>query len=191
MSSLKKSLQGREQSRRNELITKLSAHIRKAPLKKKSVAKCHPGDGFFLSSADQIFWNKIVMMHDGSLPEVTPFQRKVYVLCSRIPPGKVTTYGAMAQVLVSSARAVGQALRHNPYAPLVPCHRVIASTFYIGGFQGQWGSESPTVGLKVELLRKENVVITDGFVHANHCMQDPTIIAALPLPLQEVSTTSH
>mmetsp|Transcript_7876 Transcript_7876/g.16102 ORF Transcript_7876/g.16102 Transcript_7876/m.16102 type:complete len:86 (+) Transcript_7876:104-361(+) len=41
---------------------------------------------------------------------------------------KVSTYGTLAKELGSSARAVGQALRRNPFAPGVPCHRVVAAT---------------------------------------------------------------
>jgi methylated-DNA-[protein]-cysteine S-methyltransferase len=54
-----------------------------------------------------------------------------------VPPGQVTTYGTLAQALGrGSARAVGQALRRNPYAPEVPCHRVIAADLRLGGFHG-------------------------------------------------------
>lgn len=83
-------------------------------------------------------------------PTVTPFQKKVYAAASKIPPGipletnislietgYVSTYGAIAQVLgCKSAQAVGQALRRNPFAPTVPCHRVISADLCIGGFFG-------------------------------------------------------
>lgn len=52
---------------------------------------------------------------------------QVYAVTSRIPKGQVTSYGAVAARLNSSARAVGQALRRNPFAPDVPCHRVVKS----------------------------------------------------------------
>jgi len=51
---------------------------------------------------------------------ITAFQRRVYALTQEIPKGYVTTYGAMAQMLNSSPRAVGQALKRNPFAPTVP-----------------------------------------------------------------------
>ncbi|KAF8415326.1 DNA binding methylated-DNA--cysteine S-methyltransferase, partial [Boletus edulis BED1] len=45
-----------------------------------------------------------------------------------IPCGRVTTYGGFCLALgMGSPRSVGSALRHNPFAPFVPCHRVIAS----------------------------------------------------------------
>ena len=65
--------------------------------------------------------------------------------CSRIPLGRVSTYGNLADFLGSSPRAVGNALRRNPYFPIVPCHRVVASSFQLGGFHGSWGAASPEV----------------------------------------------
>jgi methylated-DNA-[protein]-cysteine S-methyltransferase len=59
--------------------------------------------------------------------KVTPFQERVYTLLKQIPEGKITSYAAMARTLKSSPRAVGGALRNNPFAPEVPCHRCIAA----------------------------------------------------------------
>jgi methylated-DNA-[protein]-cysteine S-methyltransferase len=65
----------------------------------------------------------------------TAFEMKVYNACSLVPKGRVTTYGAIARKLKSKAyRAVGSALNKNPYAPKVPCHRVVSSDGGIGGF---------------------------------------------------------
>ncbi len=88
------------------------------------------------------------------------FADKVYDLCKRIPKGKVSTYGAIAKTLNSSPRAVGQALRFNPYAPIVPCHRVVASDGRIGGFMGK--VEGKTIEKKISLLEKEGVRVLDG-----------------------------
>ncbi|EHK20780.1 uncharacterized protein TRIVIDRAFT_49803 [Trichoderma virens Gv29-8] len=68
---------------------------------------------------------------------VTQFQEKVYVLLLQIPKGRVTTYGAIARALKTSPRAVGNALRNNPFAPDVPCHRCVGSTGFITGFDGE------------------------------------------------------
>ncbi|KAJ4518918.1 hypothetical protein HRR75_002593 [Exophiala dermatitidis] len=68
---------------------------------------------------------------------ITEFQEKVYSLVLLIPPGQVTTYAAVAKALNTSPRAVGGALRCNPFWPTVPCHRVIASDGSLGGFFGQ------------------------------------------------------
>jgi methylated-DNA-[protein]-cysteine S-methyltransferase len=88
---------------------------------------------------------------------VTEFQKKVYALTKKVPRGKVTTYSAIAKKLKSSPRAVGQALRVNPFAPVVPCHRVVKSNGSIGGFDGE------TCGKKIEekirMLKKEGVEV--------------------------------
>lgn len=72
--------------------------------------------------------------------------------------GKVTTYAAIAAVLASAPRAVGQALRNNPFAPIVPCHRIISSQRTTGGFSGEAEErQGEQVQRKIELLRKEGV----------------------------------
>ena len=92
----------------------------------------------------------------------TAFERRVYDACSAIPRGSVSTYGALAAQLASSARAVGQALRRNPYAPRVPCHRVVCADRRLGGFSGAWGDASPEVRRKRALLESEGVALEDG-----------------------------
>ncbi len=80
---------------------------------------------------------------------------------STIPKGKVTTYRLIAKKLDTKAyRAVGNACRNNPYAPRVPCHRVVKSDGTIGGFAGKMSGK--TVQRKAELLRKEGVQVKDG-----------------------------
>jgi methylated-DNA-[protein]-cysteine S-methyltransferase len=59
---------------------------------------------------------------------VTKYQERVYTALQQIPEGRITSYAAMAKALGSSPRAVGGALRVNPFAPEIPCHRCIAST---------------------------------------------------------------
>jgi O-6-methylguanine DNA methyltransferase len=59
---------------------------------------------------------------------LSAFRLRVYAYCQLVPAGQVTTYGALALAVgCKSSRAIGNALRHNPYAPRVPCHRVIRS----------------------------------------------------------------
>jgi methylated-DNA-[protein]-cysteine S-methyltransferase len=71
----------------------------------------------------------------GSLPE---FTRKVLRLCSRIPSGSVRTYGqlAVAAGRPGAARSVGQAMAANPLPLVIPCHRVVRSGGFIGGYTG-------------------------------------------------------
>ena len=87
---------------------------------------------------------------------LTVFQRRVYDALREVPAGRVTTYRLLARRIgCGSARAVGGALRRNPFAPEVPCHRVIASDGTVGGFQGR--REGPAIRRKLELLRGEGV----------------------------------
>lgn len=89
------------------------------------------------------------------------FDEKVWQLMKRIPKGKVTTYALIAKKLNTKAyRAVGNACRKNPYAPVVPCHRVVRSDGTIGGFGGK--TSGKTVERKTQLLRKENVKVKNG-----------------------------
>lgn len=89
----------------------------------------------------------------------TKFQERVYRECSKIPKGKVSTYNSIAKKLKSSPRAVGQALRRNPYAPKVPCHRVIKSDGTLGGYDGKINN-----GKKIKMLKSEGVMIKDDKV---------------------------
>lgn len=87
---------------------------------------------------------------------VTPFAQRVYDQVSLVPSGKVTTYAELARVLdCASAQAIGQALKRNPFAPEVPCHRVIRSDRTIGGYAGQTGGEK--LAEKIKLLKSEGV----------------------------------
>ena len=86
----------------------------------------------------------------------TDFQRSVYMALCQVPRGKVTTYQSLAKAIgCKSNQAVGQALRRNPYAPAVPCHRVVKTDRSLGGFGGQrTGSK---IDDKIRLLQKEGV----------------------------------
>ncbi|EPS43261.1 hypothetical protein H072_2729 [Dactylellina haptotyla CBS 200.50] len=98
---------------------------------------------------------------------ITEYQKKVYALLLQIPPGKITTYAHLSAALASSPRGVGTALRRNPYAPDVPCHRVIATTGYVGGFMGDWNDAPSGVNIekKLDLLKDEGVEFDQkGFI---------------------------
>uniref|UniRef100_A0A061R3A8 Methylated-DNA--protein-cysteine methyltransferase n=1 Tax=Tetraselmis sp. GSL018 TaxID=582737 RepID=A0A061R3A8_9CHLO len=87
----------------------------------------------------------------------TPFEARLYEACAQVPAGRVTTYGALAELLGSSPRAVGQALRRNPFAPKVPCHRVVAAGGSLGGFNGAKSADSPQLKKKCAMLAAEGV----------------------------------
>lgn len=92
---------------------------------------------------------------------LTPFQERVLAAVSMIPRGRVMTYAGLAQAIgCGSPRAVGQALKRNPYAPRVPCHRVIAADLGPGGFQG--AARGRPVAAKLALLAGEGVTFLSG-----------------------------
>ena len=86
----------------------------------------------------------------------TKFQLKVWKYLKTIPKGKIKTYKQVAAAINSpkSARAVANACAKNPYAPKIPCHRVIRSDGALGGYSGRGGIKQ-----KLKLLRSEKVAI--------------------------------
>ena len=86
----------------------------------------------------------------------TKFQIKVWKYLKSIPKGQVKTYKQVAISIKSpkSARAVANACAKNPYAPKIPCHRVIRSDGTLGGYSGRGGIKQ-----KLKLLRSEKVSI--------------------------------
>ena len=85
------------------------------------------------------------------------FSERVLEIAGRIPRGRVSTYREIARALNTRAyRAVGQALKRNPHAPVIPCHRVIKSDGSLGGYRGNETSK------KLRLLKKEGIKIRKG-----------------------------
>jgi methylated-DNA-[protein]-cysteine S-methyltransferase len=80
------------------------------------------------------------------------FHQRVYEVTRRIPPGETLTYGEVARLLgePGAARAVGQALGSNPFAPVVPCHRVLAARSGSGGFSAPGGVDTKLRMLLIE-----------------------------------------
>ena len=86
--------------------------------------------------------------------ELTAFEEECYRLLEQIPKGKVTTYKALAEALGSNgARAVGNACSKNPFAPKIPCHRVVKS-------DGQLGGYAFGINKKAKLLEQEGVSVS-------------------------------
>jgi methylated-DNA-[protein]-cysteine S-methyltransferase len=90
----------------------------------------------------------VVLDLDG-VPE---FNRGVYDIARKIPPGKTMTYGDIAKKLggVELSRDVGQALGHNPCPIVVPCHRVLAAGNKPGGFSANGGVVTKLKMLEIE-----------------------------------------
>lgn len=87
------------------------------------------------------------------------FSTQVLQLASRIPKGKVSTYGEVAKALagVRFSRAVGLALNRNPRPVKVPCHRIVCSDGRVGGYAGG-------VPEKIRLLAEEGIIVENGRV---------------------------
>jgi methylated-DNA-[protein]-cysteine S-methyltransferase len=83
---------------------------------------------------------------------VPPFHRRVYDAACKVEPGKTTTYGALAGQIEAqgAARVVGQALARNPFALIVPCHRVISANGRMGGFSANGGEATKRRLLAIE-----------------------------------------
>lgn len=93
---------------------------------------------------------------------ITTFRRQMLTLLCEIPRGRYSTYQAMSDYITKTshktcARAVGSAMRNNPFAPQVPCHRVVAADGTIGGFNGHWGEQGKFASEKHRLLYEEGV----------------------------------
>jgi len=91
------------------------------------------------------------------LDGMTPFQRKVLLELSRLPSGRLITYGGLAKRIgrPRASRAVGQAVGRNPIPLLIPCHRVVAARNGIGGF-------SSGLSLKQKMLKNEGFTVNYG-----------------------------
>ena len=91
------------------------------------------------------------------MKQITEFEKKVYKILKRVPRGNVTIYTELAKAVgrPRAMRAVGNALNKNPYAPEVPCHRVVKSCGSLGGFAS--GERK-----KAELLKKEGIKVVKG-----------------------------
>lgn len=87
---------------------------------------------------------------------VPDLHRRVYESARAIPPGRVLTYGEIASRLgIDNARLIGQALGKNPFAIIVPCHRVVAAGGKLGGFSANGGSMTKRRLLAIEGARRD------------------------------------
>mgnify|MGYP000874512584 CR=1 FL=1 len=86
------------------------------------------------------------------MAQVPPFDRQVYEVARTVPPGQTITYGEIAARLGGKhlAREVGQALSQNPFAIVVPCHRVVAAGGKLGGFSARGGTQTKLRLLAIE-----------------------------------------
>jgi O-6-methylguanine DNA methyltransferase len=81
--------------------------------------------------------------------------KKIYEILMKVPKGRITTYKELGRASGHHQRAVGKLMNVNPYAPRVPCHRVVMSNGSIGGFD-------KNIHKKIALLKKEGVEVKNG-----------------------------
>lgn len=147
---------------------------------KNSILNGVPDDtGVVESSADKYgsrILQNIGLVCEGKDPEfipefvwerLPPFFRRALKVTFTIPKGKVSTYGGVAEGSGAprAARAVGNAEASNPFAPFVPCHRVISSSLSLGGYGG-------SLDVKKAILRREGVVFSGERVR-KECVWKP------------------
>jgi len=118
-------------------------------------------------------------IHDGqdvkarfslALARLPAYTQKVLKATMRIPLGYVASYGLIAQAVGGGPRAVGNVMASNPFAPIVPCHRVVKSDFTLGGYGG---------GLKVKLalLSREK----RGFIASKEIEINKRVLQVFPV----------
>ena len=122
-----------------------------------------------------------------SLTLLTPFQARVFEALDNVQAGSVTTYKRLAGAIgCKSAQAIGQALKRNPLAPRIPCHRVISESRYIGGYSGK--TDGLAVTEKRALLSSEGITFdTKGRVCAHHIIS----ILATDMPASPATTETQ
>ena len=88
---------------------------------------------------------------------MTEFQSECYEALKKVPKGKVITYAGLAREIgkPKAHRAVGNAMNKNPFAPKVPCHRVVKSNGELGGF-------ADDINVKIKRLHEEGVDVLNN-----------------------------
>jgi methylated-DNA-[protein]-cysteine S-methyltransferase len=102
-----------------------------------------------LTSIKNVYDGKNVSKNYSLAAEHLPaYTRRVLEVASLIPVGYVTSYGSIAKAAGGGPRAVGNVMARNPFAPVVPCHRVVSADFTLGGYGGG-------LDVKLEILTRE------------------------------------
>jgi len=145
--------------------TALTAHLRgtEATVEEIGIVLSGPTDGPSPPTADR--WRDVTdalatwpasrgardwTRHPTFPPRGTAFQRRVWQALCELEPGETVGYGELARRIghPRAARAIGQAVGANPWAPLVPCHRVLAGDGSVGGYSGGLGAKRALLSLE-------------------------------------------
>ena len=109
---------------------------------------CPPGE----HALNEYWQNVDIPINLKLLKQGSAFKNQVWAMLCQIPFGDTMTYSELAKKIASSARAVGNACRDNPFALFIPCHRVV-SVSGMGGYCGQ--TEGDLMTIKRKLLEFE------------------------------------
>ncbi len=112
----------------------------------------------------------VVVNFKFDMTHLPSYSRKVLGVLAKVPAGYVTTYGALAKVAGGGPRAVGNVMAANPFAPLIPCHRVVSSDFTLGGYGGG-------LDVKREILERED----RGYEESVKIGVDGAVLAVYPV----------
>jgi len=118
--------------------------------------------------------DKVSADFELEMKHVSDYSRKVLNCVYKVPVGYVTTYKAVADAAGGSPRAVGRVMATNPFAPIVPCHRVVCSDFTLGGFGGGFGAG---VKMKREILERED----RGYLEPSKIKVNGKVLALFPV----------
>jgi methylated-DNA-[protein]-cysteine S-methyltransferase len=137
--------EGDETKTREKLLRRVPGAIEATP----TSAAQHAIDGVVALLAGERRDLRDIVIDDANIPA---FNRKVYAVVRRVPPGKTITYGEIAERLGDKllARDVGQAMGENPTPIIMPCHRVLAADGKTGGFSAPGGVKTKMQLLSIE-----------------------------------------
>lgn len=100
------------------------------------------------------------------MPKLSALAERCYTLLQQVPRGKVTTYKRLAQALGTRGyRAVGQILNRNPYAPQVPCHRVVATDGALRGYAHGLRRKAALLTAEGVAIERGRIADLDGYLH--------------------------
>ncbi len=124
-----------------------------------------------LATLNSVFMGKDISKNFKlEMAHLPNYSRKVLGLLIKVPVGYVTTYGALAKATRGGPRAVGRVMATNPFAPLIPCHRVVRSDFTLGGYGGG-------LDIKQKFLEREN----RGYQEPSNINVDGAVLAVYPV----------
>ena len=97
-----------------------------------------------------------------AMEHLSSYTRRVLNAVLQVPPGYVTFYGAIARVVGGSGRAVGRVMALNPFAPIVPCHRIVGSDFNLRGYGGGLDAKAKFLEREKQSYKSKREIVING-----------------------------